>query len=128
MKATNEFMNKRVLVLGLAKSGTAAAQLLRKLGAEVIVNDAKPYEQTETTKQLEKAGVALVCGGHPIELLDRNLALIVKNPGIRYDNPLVAEATKRQIPIVTEIELAAQISEAEIIAITGSNGKQRRLL
>ena len=67
--------------------------------------------------------MTVVTGSHPIELLDENFTLIVKNPGIPYDNPLIATALQRQIPIITEVELAYQISEATIIGITGTNGK-----
>ena len=61
--------------------------------------------------------------GHPIELLDEEFELIVKNPGIPYTNPLVAEALTRKIPIITEVELAGQIAECPIVGITGTNGK-----
>ncbi|WP_088105001.1 UDP-N-acetylmuramoyl-L-alanine--D-glutamate ligase [Halalkalibacter urbisdiaboli] len=117
------YKGKKVLVLGLAKSGEAAARLLLRLGAEVTVNDAKPYEENLQAKELEQIGVNVVCGAHPLSLLDEPFDVIVKNPGIPYQNPIIQEAMKRQLPIVTEIELASAISEAEIIAITGSNGK-----
>ena len=123
MKISNEFKNQQVLVIGLAKSGTAAAELLLRLGAKVTVNDQKPYEENPEAQQLEKEGAAVVCGSHPIELVHSNLAYVVKNPGIRYDNPLVAEAITKKIPVITEVELAFKISEADMIGITGSNGK-----
>lgn len=68
-------------------------------------------------------GIRVVTGGHPIELLDEEFELIVKNPGIPYTNPLVAEALTRKIPIITEVELAGQIAECPIVGITGTNGK-----
>ncbi|QQK80611.1 UDP-N-acetylmuramoyl-L-alanine--D-glutamate ligase [Salicibibacter cibi] len=115
--------NKTVLVLGFAKSGKAAAQLLAKHGARVIVNDAKSYGALTGTKELEAYGVQFVTGGHPLRMFDTPLHLIVKNPGIRYDNPIVREGMHREIPIVTELELAYWIVQGELIAITGSNGK-----
>ncbi|WP_017727207.1 UDP-N-acetylmuramoyl-L-alanine--D-glutamate ligase [Halalkalibacterium ligniniphilum] len=123
MKAEQQFKGKKILVLGLAKSGEAAARLLARLGASVTVNDQKPYEENEQAQALEKEGISVVCGGHPLSLLEQGFNLIVKNPGIPYHNPLIVEAEKRSIPIVTEIEIASRISEAEIVAITGSNGK-----
>ncbi|MGC3318769.1 UDP-N-acetylmuramoyl-L-alanine--D-glutamate ligase, partial [Enterococcus faecalis] len=58
-----------------------------------------------------------------IELLDEEFELIVKNPGIPYTNPLVAEALNRKIPIITEVELAGQIAECPIVGIRGTKGK-----
>ncbi|QQK76733.1 UDP-N-acetylmuramoyl-L-alanine--D-glutamate ligase [Salicibibacter cibarius] len=115
--------NKTVLVLGFAKSGKAAAQLLAKHGARVIVNEAKPYGELTGTEDLEAFGVQFVTGGHPLWMFDASLHLIVKNPGIRYDNPVVREGMRREIPIVTELELAYWIVQGELVAITGSNGK-----
>ncbi|MGG4490617.1 UDP-N-acetylmuramoyl-L-alanine--D-glutamate ligase [Metabacillus idriensis] len=122
MKNIQDFTHKQVLVLGLAKSGLAAAKLLHKLGAEVTVNDMKPFEENESAQELQAAGLKVICGSHPIELLDQT-EYIVKNPGIPYSNPLLAAALEREIPIVTEVELAYLISEADMIGITGSNGK-----
>ncbi|HWO95084.1 MAG TPA: UDP-N-acetylmuramoyl-L-alanine--D-glutamate ligase [Bacillus sp. (in: firmicutes)] len=122
MKTTNFYENKNVLILGLAKSGSAAAKLVHELGANVTVNDQKPYEENEAARQLEKNGIKVVCGSHPLELLE-GIHVIIKNPGIPYSNPLLAEAAKRDIPIITEVELAFQISKAPFIGITGSNGK-----
>ncbi|KMK77117.1 UDP-N-acetylmuramoyl-L-alanine--D-glutamate ligase [Alkalihalobacillus pseudalcaliphilus] len=123
MKTYNGMKGKKVLVLGLAKSGEAAARLLQRLGAEVTINDAKPLEENEQAQRLDKEGFQIISGSHPLSLLDQGYELIVKNPGIPYSNPLLQEAAKRDLLVITEIELAYLISEAEIIAITGSNGK-----
>lgn len=122
MKTANSYQNKNVLILGLAKSGSAAAKLVHELGANVIVNDQKPYEENEAAKELEKIGIKVVCGSHPLELLE-GIHVIIKNPGIPYSNPLLEAAAKRDLPIITEVELAYQISKAPFIGITGSNGK-----
>ncbi|TYR82634.1 UDP-N-acetylmuramoyl-L-alanine--D-glutamate ligase [Priestia megaterium] len=122
MKTINFYKNKHVLILGLAKSGLAAAKLVKQLGATVVVNDQKPYEENEAAQQLEKIGIEVVCGHHPLELLT-GVDMIVKNPGIPYSNPLLQAAMEKQISIVTEVELAYDISEAPFIGITGSNGK-----
>lgn len=123
MNHIKELRHQKVLVLGLAKSGTAAAEMLHELGAFVTVNDAKPFEQNDHAQQLLKQGMTVICGSHPENLLDEGFSLIVKNPGIPYSNPVLQEAKKREIPIWTEIELAYRISEAQMIGITGSNGK-----
>ncbi|PEC49830.1 UDP-N-acetylmuramoyl-L-alanine--D-glutamate ligase [Bacillus sp. AFS077874] len=123
MNNISNFQNKNVLVLGMAKSGYAASRLLKKLGATVTVNDRTSFEQNEIAQKLKSEGFNVVCGEHPLSLVDDQPFCIVKNPGIPYTNPLLIEAVKRNIPIYTEIELAYLISEAPFIGITGSNGK-----
>jgi len=122
VKTIDGYQGKQVLILGLAKSGLAAAKLVKSLGAKVVVNDQKPYEENDAAQQLEAIGIKVVCGHHPLELLD-GVEVIIKNPGIPYSNPLLQEALKRKLSIITEVELAYQISEAPFIGITGSNGK-----
>ncbi|GMB08553.1 UDP-N-acetylmuramoylalanine--D-glutamate ligase [Thermolongibacillus altinsuensis] len=117
------YKQKNVLVLGLAKSGFAAAKLLHELGANVTVNDQKPLSENEEARVLEALGIRLVCGSHPLELLDEPFDIMVKNPGIPYSNPMVQKALQKQIPIITEVEIAYHLSKAPIIGITGSNGK-----
>ncbi|MCT8139024.1 UDP-N-acetylmuramoyl-L-alanine--D-glutamate ligase [Anaerobacillus sp. CMMVII] len=123
MKNTTYFNGKVILVVGLAKSGLAAGKLLHKLGAEVIVNDYKPLAENPQALELQELGIEVICGGHPLEIMDRKFDLVVKNPGIPYSNPLIQKALEKGISVVTEIEIASIISEAEMIAITGSNGK-----
>lgn len=123
MKRVDQFKNKKVLVLGLAKSGESAARLLDKLGAIVTVNDSKPFEENPAAQGLLEEGIKVVTGGHPLELLDEDFALMVKNPGIPYSNPMIKKALDKGMPVWTEVELAYLISEAPIIGITGSNGK-----
>ncbi|MGT2865998.1 UDP-N-acetylmuramoyl-L-alanine--D-glutamate ligase [Streptococcus fryi] len=123
MKAFNDLKAKKVLVLGLARSGEAAARLLAKLGAIVTVNDGKPFEDNPSAQKLLEEGIKVICGSHPLDLLDEEFEVMVKNPGIPYTNPMVEKAMAKGIPIWTEVELAYLISEAPIIAITGSNGK-----
>lgn len=115
--------HKKVLVLGLAKSGVAASELLHELGAFVTVNDAKPFEANPEAQGLLTKGIKVICGRHPEDLLDEGFELVVKNPGIPYFNPIIADAIERGIPVITEVELAYKISEAPFIGITGSNGK-----
>nr|MBU5857134.1 hypothetical protein [Vibrio cholerae O1] len=65
-----EYEHKKVLVLGLAKSGVSAASLLHRLGAFVTVNDYKPLEENQEAQGLLEQGIKVICGSHPIELLD----------------------------------------------------------
>ena len=117
-------MGKSVLVMGLARSGMAVARILRELGADVVINDGSAYKGNDDAKIMEKEGFEVVCGGHPLELLDRGFELIVKNPGIPYKTtPLLLEAQQREIPVVCEVEIAYAISEAPFIGITATNGK-----
>ncbi len=124
MKKTIKYQNKKVLVMGLAKSGKAAARLLRDLNAQVVINDRNTLEENPDAVEMMAEGFEVVTGGHPIELLDRGFDLIVKNPGIPYRKvPLLMEALNREIPILTEVQLAYDISEAPFIGITATNGK-----
>ena len=89
MKVIDQFKNKKVLVLGLVKSGESAARLLDKLGAIVTGNDGKPFEDNPAAQSLLEEGIKVITGGHPLELLDEEIALMVKNPGIPYSNPMI---------------------------------------
>lgn len=123
MKQITNYQNLKVLVLGLAKSGYIAAKLLHDLGALVTVNDGKPFEENPEAQDLLTLGIKVITGSHPIELLDEDFSLMVKNPGIPYSNPLVAKAIALKIPVITEVELACEIAECPMIGITGTNGK-----
>ena len=124
MKKSIRYENKKVLVLGLAKSGKAAARLLRQLNAEVVINDGNSLDGNSDAEEMLAEGFEVIAGSHPVELLDRGFDLIVKNPGIPYRKvPLLMEAIRRQIPILTEVQLAYDICEAPFIGITASNGK-----
>jgi UDP-N-acetylmuramoylalanine--D-glutamate ligase len=123
VKTINDYLHKKILVLGLAKSGVGAAILLHKLGAFVTVNDYKSLSENPEAQGLLEQGITVICGEHPLELLEEGFEMIVKNPGIPYHNPMVQKAMELKIPIITEVELAYQISEAPFIGITGTNGK-----
>ena len=117
MKKITKFKDQKILVLGLARSGMAAALVLNELGAIVTVNDGKPFEENKEAQVLLEEGIKVITGSHPIDLLDEDFALMVKNPGIRYDNPMVERAEALKIPVITEVELAYLVSEAPIIEI-----------
>ncbi len=93
MKNYTDLQHKKVLVLGLAKSGVAAAEILHELGAFVTVNDSKPFDESpDAQRLLQKGGITVICGRHPEDLLDEGFELVVKNPGIPYSNRIVADA------------------------------------
>ncbi|MCO6541407.1 MAG: UDP-N-acetylmuramoyl-L-alanine--D-glutamate ligase [Lactobacillus sp.] len=124
MNLIPNYQNKKVLIVGLAKSGFYAAKLLHQLGAQVIVNDYKKLTaDNPQVQELNSLNIKVITGSHPLSLLDDNIDLIVKNPGISYDNPLIKQAQIKHIPIITEPELAYEISEAPFICVTGTNGK-----
>ena len=114
----NNLKNKKVIVLGLGKSGQAAAKKLVTLGANVFALDS----QEKDCQELKTLGVKLELGEHRLSSLD-STDLIVVSPGIRLDIPILIEAKQRSIPIIAEIELAYQILTKPIIAVTGTNGK-----
>ncbi|MGI6576181.1 MAG: UDP-N-acetylmuramoyl-L-alanine--D-glutamate ligase [bacterium] len=113
---------KKVLVVGLARSGVAACYLLLRQGARVIATDAKQLSEVPGAQALSNEGIKLALGGHPISLLN-GTDLIILSPGVPVDIPLLTAARKRGIPIISEVELAYHFCSAPIIAITGANGK-----
>ncbi|HLS22874.1 MAG TPA: UDP-N-acetylmuramoyl-L-alanine--D-glutamate ligase [Pseudogracilibacillus sp.] len=123
MRTLKNFPYKHALVLGLAKSGTAAAILLTKSNIKVRVNDRDAKDDDQEVLRLKDLGVEVITGAHPESVLD-DIDVIVKNPGIPYDHPLLRLAEKRKIPTFTEIELAYKVAlPNDLIGITGSNGK-----
>lgn len=122
MKTLTNFPYSKVLVLGLAKSGEAAAQLLYDSGIDFRINDQLPLDENETAKRFTELGCDVITGEHPLTVLD-DIDLVVKNPGIPYDNPIIQEASERKIPVITEVELSYLLVDGPLIAITGSNGK-----
>jgi UDP-N-acetylmuramoylalanine--D-glutamate ligase len=115
--------DKHVLVVGLGKSGVASAQFLQARGAKVTVSDSKSPEQlaNEIPALLDR-GIAVETGGHG-ERTFRGQDLIVVSPGVPSDSAPLIQARAQGVPIIGEIELAAQFLQGRIIAITGSNGK-----
>jgi UDP-N-acetylmuramoylalanine--D-glutamate ligase len=107
------------LVLGLARSGQAAALALRRRGEEVIGVDASPNVETG---RLAEAGVELHLGTEEESLLDRAETLI-KSPGVPGETPLVEAARARGIPVWSELELGARLLGNPIVGVTGTNGK-----
>jgi UDP-N-acetylmuramoylalanine--D-glutamate ligase len=115
--------NKRVLVVGLGKSGVAAALFLQAHGARVTVSDAKTEEElrSEIPALLDK-GITVEAGGHGNRTF-RDQDLIVVSPGVPYDVAQLQQARTQGVPVIGEVELASRFLKGHIVAITGSNGK-----
>ncbi len=114
---------KRVLVVGLGKSGVASALFLEARGARVAVSDAKTEEQLpQEIPLLLDHGISVETGQHS-ERTFRDQDLIVISPGVPVDVPQLVQARALSIPVIGEVELAARFLKGDIVAITGSNGK-----
>ncbi|HEX9613891.1 MAG TPA: UDP-N-acetylmuramoyl-L-alanine--D-glutamate ligase [Bacteroidota bacterium] len=120
--STPELRDTNIAVLGAARSGTAVARLLRSKGARVLVSDQRPAEQLrEAASELASEGVDLETGGHSERVFDSTL--MVLSPGVLSDAPVVREALRRAIHVVSEVEVASWFCRPPIVAVTGSNGK-----
>lgn len=118
-----ELNNKRVLVVGLGKSGVASALFLKARGARVTVSDTKSGDELRNEiPMLLDHGITVETGGHG-ERTFRGQDLIVVSPGVPVDAPLLAQARAMGETVIGEIELAAQFLPGLLVAITGSNGK-----
>lgn len=118
-----ELNGKRVLVLGLGRSGLASALFLKSQGAQVTVSDAKSEDQLrDHIPSLLDEGIAVETGGHSQRTLQKQ-DLVVVSPGVPFDAPPLVQARNLGQPVIGEIELASQFIKGKIVAITGSNGK-----
>jgi UDP-N-acetylmuramoylalanine--D-glutamate ligase len=118
-----DLKNKRVLVVGLGKSGVASALFLKSRGARVTVSDSKPEaELRDEILLLLEHGITVETGGHG-ERSFRGQDLIVVSPGVPVDAPQLVQARDLGEPVIGEIELAARFLAGSIVAITGANGK-----
>ena len=121
------FENKKILVLGMARSGYEAAKYLVKRGNTVILNDGGSAEKQkkEQIEELEKLGVTLIFGSHPDDLLDDTFDYLIKNPGIPIDHKYVLKARELNIEVINEAEMAYRLlpDDVTLIGITGTNGK-----
>jgi UDP-N-acetylmuramoylalanine--D-glutamate ligase len=114
---------KRVLVVGLGRSGVASALFLKSRGARVTVSDAKSEDQLpDEIPALLDQGIAVETGGHG-ERTFQNQDLIVVSPGVPVDSQALNQARAFGAPVIGEIELACEFLPGRIVAITGSNGK-----
>jgi UDP-N-acetylmuramoylalanine--D-glutamate ligase len=118
-----ELKGKKVLVVGLGKSGLAAALFLRRRGAQVTVSDIRSAEAlANDIPSLLEAGINVEAGGHGL-LTFRRQDLIVVSPGVPLDTPELTQVRRFGLPVIGELELAARFLKGKTLAITGSNGK-----
>jgi UDP-N-acetylmuramoylalanine--D-glutamate ligase len=112
------------LVVGLARSGIAAALALRARGQQVIGLDRGALGELSESgvRELVGAGVELHCDEPGVELLER-VGAVVKSPGVPAEAPVIAQARARAIPVLGELELAWRLLPNEFVAVTGTNGK-----
>jgi UDP-N-acetylmuramoylalanine--D-glutamate ligase len=123
MEQTMDLKGKRVLVVGLGRSGAASAFFLQEHGAKVTVSDEKSEAQLQNEiSALLDRGVSIETGRHG-ERTFRDQDLIVVSPGVPSDQPHLQLARTMGIPVIGEVELAFRFLEGRVVAITGSNGK-----
>lgn len=117
-----EILNKKVLVIGLARSGMAAIKLLKKVGVkDITLSEMK----TPNEKELEiLKSLDVDIKNQDMSVFEADYDLVIKNPGVAPISPIVTRLKQRNIPIITEIELAYQLAKPQhYVAITGTNGK-----
>ncbi len=118
-----EWADKKVLVVGMARSGVAAAQLLLAKGAIPIINDTKALEAfNDELDALKNTKTVFRLGEDPIGLLEE-AELVVISPGVPIDSPLVKAACQKAVPLIGELELGAIFDRGKMVAVTGTNGK-----
>lgn len=119
------FENKKIFILGMARSGYEAAKVLAKRGNIITLNDMSKDQDTDKVKELEDLGVSVILGSHPDDILTKDFDYVIKNPGIRNDHKYVLFAKENNIKVINEIQMAYYLlpKNVKIIGITGSNGK-----
>jgi UDP-N-acetylmuramoylalanine--D-glutamate ligase len=119
-----ELQGRRVLVVGLARSGVAAARLAASKGARVTVTDRRAAtELADPVRELRAAGVSFALGGHDVKDFTAS-DLVVISPGVPLTLPEIAEARRQGVPVLAEVELAWRFfGSTPLVAITGTNGK-----
>ncbi len=119
------FENKKIFILGMAKSGYEVAKLLSSKNNKIIINDIKEDQEAAQVDELKNLGVEIVLGSHPDDLLTSDYDYLIKNPGIKSDHKYVIKALEYNIPVINEVEVAYLLmpKDITIIGITGTNGK-----
>ena len=121
------FENKKIVILGLARSGVAAAKFLAKRGCDITINDLKENHDSDMLNELKSLGVNIILGSHPDDLINSGVDYLIKNPGVPIDHKYVLEARELGVPVINEVEMAylsiPKEKNIKILAITGSNGK-----
>ena len=118
------FENKKIFILGMARSGYECAKLLSKYNNEIVITDIKEQDNKHV-KELKKLGVKIFITDNPLDLIDDTYDYVVKNPGIKKDHPLLIKAREYNIKIINEVEVSYHFlnKDISIIGVTGSNGK-----
>ncbi|MBQ7704990.1 MAG: UDP-N-acetylmuramoyl-L-alanine--D-glutamate ligase [Selenomonadaceae bacterium] len=118
-----EFQNKNILVIGAGISGFAAAKIAKKFGANVTLSDAKKESDLKYNfDEMRKLGINLKFGAQTEELLS-GVDLIIVSPAVPLRIPILQSALQKNIPVISEVELAYNLAQSPICAITGTNGK-----
>ncbi|MDD5237685.1 MAG: UDP-N-acetylmuramoyl-L-alanine--D-glutamate ligase [Candidatus Omnitrophica bacterium] len=123
MRNTEYFTNKKIAIIGLARSGLACANLLYSLGSKVSVTDNRDNDSTRLNASMIKSNEITVELGRHTKGFIQNKDLVVVSPGVANDAQPVIWAREFKIPVISEIELAWLLCPATVIAVTGSNGK-----
>jgi UDP-N-acetylmuramoylalanine--D-glutamate ligase len=116
------FTGKKMVVIGMGKTGIAAASFLGKQGAKVTVTDEKPFDQWNAEFNLIAQEKWLEIGKYNTDIL-ADAGMVIPSPGVPPDNALLVAALKKKIPVMSEIELAYRFLKTPLIAVTGTNGK-----
>jgi len=123
MKQAIDWSGKKVLVIGIARQGIALARYLAQHGARIIVNDRRQIDQlVDAQGALRDEPVQWIVGGHPLSVLD-GVDLVCISGGVPSDLPIVAEASKRGIPISNDSQIFLEVCPCKVVGITGSAGK-----
>ena len=118
-----DFQNQKILVAGMARSGIATAKMLYQLGAEVIITDSKKLEEFHgALDDLLPLGFTWQLAEDPMKLID-GVDMVVFSSGIPFWSEWILEAKRRGIPCINELELGFMVTDADFVAITGTNGK-----
>ena len=117
-----DLKNQKVLVLGLSKSGIAAAKLAKKRGADVFLTEGKTEVNKDNVAELEALGIHVEFGGHSEEFI-KGSEFAVTSPGIPPHSEIMQKLNALNIPVISELELAYKNSKTPFIIITGTNGK-----
>lgn len=119
------FENCKIIILGMARSGYEAAKVLSSRNNEIILNDKNNEQDENNVKELESLGVKVILGSHPIDLIDKSIDYVIKNPGIKDSHEMIVRAKELGIPVINEVEMSYRLlpKDVTIIGITGSNGK-----
>ena len=119
------YTDKKVIVCGMARSGIAAAKLLKSLGAEVTLQDMKPMEKLRELYDVDDClneGIKIFAGANPDDIIT-DFDITVLSPGVPCDLPFLIKAQEAGVKVISEVELAYTLTPCPVCAITGTNGK-----